>query len=177
MRKAFRILVRVRGFLAAGTAWLAGVLFGTIFAVNIAQITARQISGGWIWVSDLSRLLFAWTVMLGAAAAYARHEHIVASFFTERVPASWQWLPGLFVRTIELLVAFVLIVAGMQVADNRMQIDYIQLGVSTGYAYLSVPALGIFMLLFGLTSPLKPPSERERIDIETELQTPLKDKS
>lgn len=175
MSPALRILVRVRGLLAAGTAWLTGLLFGTIFAVNIAQITARQLNGGWIWVSDLSRLLFAWTVMLGAAAAYARHEHIIASFLTERVPQRWQWLPGLFVRAIELLLAVIFIAAGMQVADNRMQIDYIQLGVPTGYAYLAVPALGVLMLLFGITSPLRPPSEHERIDLETELQTPLKD--
>lgn len=174
MNQAIRTLVRVRGLLAAGTAWLTGALFGTIFAVNIANITARQINGGWIWVSDLSSLLFVWTVMLGASAAYARHEHIVASFLTDRVSERWQWLLGLLVRAIELLVAFILIVAGMQAAENRMQIEYIQLGVPTGYAYMSVPVLGFLMLLFGATSQLRPPSEHERIDLETELQTPTR---
>lgn len=166
---------RIRGALAAATAWASGLLFGVIFAVNIAQIVMRQVNGGWIWVSDLSRLLFAWTVMLGAAAAYATHEHIIASFLTERVPRRWQWIPGLFVRVVELLVAFVLVVAGLEVAANRMQLDYIQLGVSTGYAYYAVPALGALMLLFGITSRLTPPAEDERIDQETELQTPLED--
>lgn len=177
MTPATQISTRARGLLAACTAWLAGIAFGTIFAINIAQITARQINGGWIWVSDLSRLLFVWTVMLGAAAAYARHEHIVASFLTERVPDRWQWLPGVIIRTIELVLAFVLVVAGMNVAEGRMQIDYIQLGVPTGYAYYAIPALGALMLLFGLTSPLRPPSEQERIDLEAQLQTPVKEVS
>lgn len=175
MNQVGALVTRARDVLAAGTAWATGVLFGIIFAVNIAQITARPISGGWIWVSDLSSLMFAWTVMLGAAAAYAQHEHIIASFLTERVPPRWRWAPGLFVRAIELLVAFVLVVAGLEVAADRMQLDYIQLGVPTGYAYLAVPALGVLMLVFGLTSRLAPPTEAERIDHETELQNPLED--
>lgn len=163
------MISRAHGTLAAGTAWVTGILFGAIFAVNIAQIVARQVTGGWIWVSDFSRLLFAWTVMLGAAAAYGHNEHIIASFLTERVPARWQWVPAVFVRTIEILVAVVLVLAGFQVAGNRMQIDYIQLGVPTGYAYFAVTALGVLMLLFAITSPLKPATAGERIDHETEL--------
>lgn len=173
MQAILRAVVGGRDAVATVCAWVAGLLFGAIFAVNIAQIAARQVTGGWIWVSDLSRLLFAWTVMLGAAAAYARHEHIVASFLTERVPERWRWVPGLMVRALELFVGFVLLVAGLRVAMNRMQLEYIQLGVSTGFAYLAIPALGALMLLFGLTSRLSPPTEEERIDHETDLQRPL----
>lgn len=170
MRAGLPGVGRSRDAIVAGTAWAAGVLFAVIFAINVAQIVARQISGGWIWVSDLSRLLFAWTVMLGAAAAYGRHEHIVASFLVERVPPRWQWIPALVVRVIEVLVALILVLAGLQVASTRAQIEYVQLeGASTGWAYLAVPALGTLMLLFAATSPLTPETKDEQIEQEVAL--------
>ena len=138
--------------LILAVAWVACAAFTVIFVVNIAQIIARPINGGWVWVSDLSRLLFAWTVMLGAAAAYGKNDHIVASFLVERLPRLGQQIVGVLVRTIELLVGFILVVAGSQVVATRMDIPFIQLGVPTGWAFASIPVLGVFMLLFGLTS-------------------------
>lgn len=168
MPAALRVARGTRDAAVAAASWVAGTFFGIIFAINVAQIVVRQVDGGWIWVSDLSKLLFAWTVMLGAAAAYGKKEHIVASFLVERVPARWQWLPALAVRAVELLVGFVLLFAGMQVAQNRGQIDYIQLeGVSTGWAYASVPVLGALILLFALTLPLKPETTGDQLDQQT----------
>lgn len=143
---------RWRERLIQAVAWAACAAFTVIFVVNIAQIIARPIDGGWVWVSDLSRLLFAWTVMLGAAAAYGKNDHIVASFLVERLPRLGQRFVGVLVRAIELLVGFILVVAGSQVVATRMEIPFIQLGVPTGWAFVAIPVLGAFMLLFGLTT-------------------------
>lgn len=165
MKAALRVARSTRDVVVTAASWVAGTFFGIIFAINVAQIVARQIDGGWIWVADLSRLLFAWTVMLGAAAAYGKREHIVASFLVERVPDRWQWVPALVVRAIETLVALILVFAGLNVAQNRAQIDFIQLeGVSTGWAYLSVPVLGALVLLFALTLPLRPETTEEQVE-------------
>jgi TRAP-type C4-dicarboxylate transport system permease small subunit len=158
-----------RGFLVQITAWGAGTAFTVIFAVNIAQIALRPISGGWVWANDLSRLLFTWMVMLGAAAAYGRYDHIVAGFLTERFSPRWGRVVAALVRAVELLVAFVLVVSGLQVAGTRMQIEYIQLGVPTGWAFLSVPALGAIVLLFALTAPLHVPTIQEHAEREAEF--------
>jgi TRAP-type C4-dicarboxylate transport system permease small subunit len=168
MTAALRVARSTRAAAVAAASWVAGTFFGIIFAINVAQIVVRQVDGGWIWVSDLSRLLFTWTVMLGAAAAYGKREHIVASFLVERVPDRWQWIPALAVRVVEVLVALILVFAGLNVAQNRFQIEYIQLeGVSTGWAYASVPVLGALILLFALTLPLKPETTEDQVERQT----------
>jgi TRAP-type C4-dicarboxylate transport system permease small subunit len=160
---------RIRDAVARGTAWVAAGAFVVIFVVSIAQIGLRPLTGGWVWANDLSRLLFAWMVMLGAAAAYGRYDHVVAGFLVERFSPTWQRVMAVVVRAVELLVAFVLLVSGLQVAATRMQIEYIQLGVPTGWAFLSVPALGALVLFFALTSPLHVTSTREHTEREVEL--------
>jgi TRAP-type C4-dicarboxylate transport system permease small subunit len=167
MSAVLRIVRSARVAVVTAAAWVAGIFFGIIFAINVLQIVLRQFDAGLIWVSDLSRLLFTWTVMLGAAAAYGLREHIVASFIVEKVPARWQWVPALAVRIVETLIALILLFAGLAVTANRMQIDYIQLeGVSTGWAYLSVPVLGAVMLLCAFTLPLKPETTDEQVERE-----------
>jgi TRAP-type C4-dicarboxylate transport system permease small subunit len=172
MSAVVRIARGTRDAAVTAAAWVAGIFFGIIFAINVLQIVLRQFDAGLIWVSDLSRLLFTWTVMLGAAAAYGKREHIVASFIVEKVPVRWQWVPALAVRVIDVLVALLLVVAGLAVAQNRAQIDYIQLeGVSTGWAYASVPVLGAVMLLCAFTLPLTPETTEEQVAQETAALT------
>lgn len=165
-------VVRTREVLIEATSWAAGIAFMVIFAANIVQIAARPFNGGWVWVNDLSRFLFAWTVMLGAAAAYGRYDHIIASFLIERLPPGWQRVMAVTVRAVEVAVAFVLLASGLQVAATRMQIEYIQLGVPTGWAFLSVPTLGFLILIFALTSPLHTPTTQEHAEREAELVGP-----
>lgn len=160
-------LRRWRERLIAATAWGSALAFIIIFAVNIAQIILRLFGAGLIWVHDLSALLFAWTVMLGAASAYGKFDHIVASFLVERMPRVGQRITSYFVRIVELVVAFLLLVAGLQITSARMAISYIQLvGVSTGWAYLAVPVLGALMLIFGLTAVPHTPTTEEQIEAE-----------
>lgn len=144
-------LVRSRERLIAGAAWVSAAAFATIFVLNLAHITGRQFNGGMVWVSDLSELLFAWMIMLGAAAAYGKNDHIVAGFLVERFPLTVQRAVAFGVRAIELLIGFVLLVAGFHVAATRMDVPYVQLGVPTGWTFLALPALGAFLLVLGLT--------------------------
>lgn len=167
MTAALRVARGARDAVVTAASWVAGIFFGIIFAINVAQIVLRQFDAGLIWVTDLSRLLFSWTVFLGAAAAYGMREHIVATFLVEKVPERLRWIPALVIRAIELLLALILLFAGIAVAQTRAQIDYIQLeGVSTGWAYLAVPALGAVMLLCALTLPLKPATTEDQIEHE-----------
>jgi TRAP-type C4-dicarboxylate transport system permease small subunit len=175
---ALQIAGRARDAVVTVASWVAGIFFGLIFAINVAQIVLRQFDAGWIWVSDLSRLLFAWMVFLGTAAAYGLREHIVATFIIEKVPARFQWIPTLVIRAIEIVVALILLFAGMAVAQTRAQIDYIQLeGVSTGWAYLAVPVLGAVMLLCALTLPLKPATTEDQVekDLAQLTNTPVQE--
>lgn len=160
-----------RGRLIELVAWVAFAAFSVIFAINIAQIFLRIFGGGWIWVHDLSALLFAWTVMLGAAAAYGKFDHVVVSALVDRISGAWRQILAFLVRLIELSVGALILYASFETVQTRMSIPYVQLGVPSGWAYLSVSALGVAILLFGLTTPVKP-SPREEFVTEGDTTGP-----
>lgn len=135
---------------------LAGGALLVLFLLNVAQIAARPLMGGWIWVNDLSRLLITWVIMVGAAAAIGLREHLVVDFVMDRAPARFRAACAYAMRAIEVGIGFILLVSGFTVAMARMDIKYIQLGIPTGYAYLAVPVLGFFMVVFGLLMSVRP---------------------
>lgn len=140
---------------------ISASLLGVMFLTNILQIFLRPVTGGMIWVNDLSRLLFAWVIMLGAAAAFGKHEHLIVDVLVNMFPKKTQRFTLVLSRVLQIAVGTLLILTGLIVAANRMSIQYIQLGIPSGYAYYAVPVLGVFMILFGLITPLEPPERDE----------------
>lgn len=148
-----QLVLRVSQFLA----YIAGAMLFVLLVINVAQIVVRPVMGGWIWVNDLSRLLIIWVIMVGAAAAIGLREHLVVDLVIERLPAGLRTATLYFLRAVEILVGVILLVSGFVVATQRMSIPYIQLGVPTGYAYLALPFLGLFMTVFGLLMSIQAP--------------------
>jgi|SRR5699024_2973729 len=157
-------LGRMRVLLTSTVSWCAGVLFAGLFVINLSQVVMRQITGGWVWVADLNTVLFSWMVMLGAAAAYGHYEHITVSFLVERLPYLLGRVIAYLVRFIEMVLGLVLIISGFSVTETRMGIPYIQLGVPTGWTYLAIPILGVFILLFALLTKPHIPTTLEQVD-------------
>lgn len=148
-----RFVVRLSHLLAGA----AGLILFVLFAINVLQIAVRPFTGGWIWVNDLSRLLVAWAVMIGAAAAYGLRQHLVVDLVVQHARPRFRAVSAVVVRAAEIGIGVVLLVSGLTVAMARMNIQYIQLGIPTGYAFLAVPVLGFFMLLFGITMSRQTP--------------------
>lgn len=148
------------------TSWVAAVTFLVIFVVNVAQIVLRSLGSGWVWVGDLSQLLFIWTIMMGATAAFCLREHIVASFLIERLSGRLKLAAALFIRAIEVAFFGILLIAGASVADVRGRIDYIQLHVSTAWAFYAIPVAAGLMLLAALTLDLRSEDEQPHAAIE-----------
>ncbi len=149
-----------------GLATLAGVILLVLFAINVAQIVVRPMTGGWIWVNDLSRLLVTWVIMIGASAAFGLNEHLVVDFLVDRAPAKLRMVNAYLVRAIQIGIGFNLLVSGAVVAMDRMNIEYIPLGIPTGYAYLAVPVLGFFMVLFGVLSGMRESAHAPAVAVE-----------
>ena len=153
-----------------GLAAIAGGALLALFLINIIQIAARPVMGGWIWVNDLSRLLITWVIMIGASAAIGLREHLIVDFIVERAPASFRTISAYAVRLLEFAVGLILLIAGFVVAVDRMSIQYIQLGIPTGYAYMAVPVLGFFMVLFAPLMSVRSPEEPSLIQDGDESQ-------
>ncbi|WP_109474545.1 TRAP transporter small permease [Ornithinimicrobium cavernae] len=160
---------RIREILATGIAWIAGMGLFAIFAVNVAQIFQRAFGGGWIWVSDFSRLMFVWVALLGGAAAYGLYDHITVTFVVERAPARLRTACAMVVRLTEIALCVILLIAGTAILSTRMGIDYVQLGVPTGIAYLAVPVFAGLVLLFALTGRLRATPSSPEVDPAVEL--------
>lgn len=148
----------VRSACATGIAWIAGIGLFAIFAVNVVQIALRATGGGLIWASDFSRLAFVWVALLGGAAAYGLYDHITVTFVVDKIPHRLQLACAIAVRLAEIGLALILLLAGLAILDTRMGIDYVQLGLPTGFAYLAVPVFAGLVLVFALTGRLHLPS-------------------
>ncbi len=149
---------RVPALVGQVSAWTAGITFLAIFVVNIGQIGLRAVGGGWVWVTDASQLLLLWTVMLGTVGAYCYGEHIVTGFLEDRLHGTSLRILLLCIRAIELAFFLTLVIAGWAVTTSRSGIPYVQLGVSTGWAYAAIPTAGLLLLVAALFLPLRPPT-------------------
>jgi len=130
-------------------AYVAGILFMLILAVNIAEVGERYLfARSLIWSSDLSRMMFIWMVMLGAAAAFPRGEHLAVTFIKQMLPRRAQRAVDLVTRLLFGLMLFILVRDGAVIAAVRMNINYVQLGWPSGLAYYAVPFSAAVMLFF-----------------------------
>ncbi|QBI18421.1 TRAP transporter small permease subunit [Egibacter rhizosphaerae] len=153
--------------LARACAGLAGLCFFAIFLINAVQIAMRTFfGGGFLWVTDLSQLLFVWMVMLGVVVAYHQRGHIVVDFVVARFQGRSELALATAVRAIELVLFASLVYAGIQVTLVRTGIAYIQLGLPTSWAFAAVPTAGTLLLLAALVLPLRFEREAARDDVE-----------
>ena len=146
----------VRSFakgLETACAWVAGMLFLVVFLLSIAEVAQRYLLGqSIVWVSDLSRLLFVWIVMLGAAAAFHQGEHLSVAFIKDAIPLPYRGGVELFTRVLFGVMLWVLIFEGLVISRVRMGIDYVQLGWPSGLAFYAVPVSAAGMIFFLLIS-------------------------
>lgn len=128
---------------------ITGVLFLVIFSVNVLNIAARYVFGiSYIWIPDLSRILFIWMIFLGGAAAYINRQHLMIDLLRAR-------LRGRALRANDGIISLgmaglfvLLIVKGARITAARMNIPYDSWDiVPTAVAYVAVPVAGAIMLL------------------------------
>ena len=128
---------------------LTGVLFVALLGLSIAQIALRYVAGiAWLWVPDVSRLIFVWVVFLGATVLVARKEHLVMDFLVAKLGplAARRFAVATDIAQIALFA--VMLVGGIRVTQVRMRIPYDTVDIPSGWAYLAVPVCAALMILF-----------------------------
>lgn len=127
---------------------LVGILFVTLFLLNILRIGLRYFWGvSWLWVPDFSRLIFIWAVFLGASVLYARREHLEMDFFVNRMKEStWKKL-SMFIDLSMAIFLIILIFEGFKISKIRMRIPFDMWDIPTGYAYAAVPICSVLMFI------------------------------
>ena len=115
--------------------YFAGCCFLILFIVNVVNIALRTFTSySLLWAVDFSQFLLVWIVALAAVVALYRNEHLVITYVKEKFSRKIEL--GIDIITRLILIAFylILIVSGIEIAQIRMNINYISLGWPTGYA-------------------------------------------
>jgi TRAP-type C4-dicarboxylate transport system permease small subunit len=133
---------------------VAAGLFIALLVINLVQVFLRSITNGLIWVTDLSQLMLLWMVMMGTVAAYCYNEHIVTGYLDGKLRGTALKVLLVVLRVLEALFFLILIIAGYAVASVRAGIPYVQLGISTGWTYVSIPVAGVLLLIAAAARPL-----------------------
>lgn len=131
--------------------FLAGLLFTGVFVVTVLNIVLRNVAGiAWLWIPGASRLMFIWTVFLGAAVLYYHNDHLLMDYFVARIAPRNKRKFDLVIHGIFLLFLVALIVYGTEIARVRMRISFETWKFPTGVAYFAAPVASGFMALFGI---------------------------
>ena len=117
------------------------MLFVLYLMLTFTIVMRFGFSIGYSWIEELSRVVFVWVVMLGAAAAMRRGTHIRLTFGIEMLKGRAGTLARLTGEV--LLLAFCLATAwyGLQLILSTLRVSYTlpSSGMSMFWAYLSVP--------------------------------------
>lgn len=147
MRAANKLILSA---VSAVTAILAGLLV----ALVLTNVAGRYLLGtGITWAEELSRLLFVWTVFLGAYIALCRKGHMAIVMVVDRIPAP--------VRRVVAVIGWVLVLAFIcAIAFTGFRLAFATWGfgrttpilrISAAWGYLAVPVSAVLMILPTLT--------------------------
>jgi len=100
------------------------------------------------FTEEASRLLFSWLIFVGAARALFVSQHFMVDIVYRHVPASLAAIFGYLADAASVLLAIVLIYAGIRIMSSGQTLPV--LGISMGYQYMALPVGMVLMAFHGL---------------------------
>ncbi|MGM0544113.1 MAG: TRAP transporter small permease [Pseudomonadota bacterium] len=94
---------------------IAALLVALIVAVSSNVIGRAAFNHSVPWADELARMLFIWLVFIGAAAAFARYEHIAVDALVRRLPVRVAHVLYFIQHLIITALMSVMLVGGYQV--------------------------------------------------------------
>jgi TRAP-type C4-dicarboxylate transport system permease small subunit len=126
---------------------LVGIV-AAMTVIIIAQVFLRYLFlYSLSWSEEVARYLMIWASFLGASLAVKYGLHIGVEYVINRVPQGPRRAIGLAAKIFIFFFLVLFTVGGIQVAWALRHQDSPALLFSMFYAYLSVPAGGVFMMI------------------------------
>jgi TRAP-type transport system small permease protein len=130
-----RALAAAVGGLRRGLDLAAALLLAAVLAITAARVLGRYLFGlPMPWSEELTRLLFVWLVMLGAARA----THMRIDLLPRALPPSAARALAVLVAAVSIALLALLVVYGTALVDLTVRDRYTALGVSVQYLYWSL---------------------------------------
>lgn len=123
---------------------IAALLLALIVSVSVNVVGRAVLNNSVPWADELARMLFIWLIFIGAAAAFARYEHIAVDILVRRLPPRAAHMLYLLQHIIVTLLMGVIIWGGSLVmvrASGRTAI----LNVPWNLVNVSVVLCAIFI--------------------------------
>lgn len=148
MASSVPVLVRLNSAVERTFLLLVGPVFLVYIGAIFVQVVARNyLAIPIVWLDEVSRMCFLWTIMLGAAIALRRRVHYDIVVIPERFRLA-TIATRLFAHAVTLAIIGVMIFYGWRFARMGMFSESQALEIPWGYIYVSMPLAGVAMLSF-----------------------------
>jgi TRAP-type C4-dicarboxylate transport system permease small subunit len=128
---------------------LGAVLVIALVALLFANVVAREgFEVSLVWANEISLILFAWTVFLGAGVAFARGARIRFTFLADRLPPARRAWADAMTTWVGILILAILFVTACQIATLNASQRLTSIDASALWQWASLPA-GIAVALIG----------------------------
>jgi TRAP-type transport system small permease protein len=144
---------RVRGMmkfmLGKGVDYLTAILIAVMAVLVFLQVLFRY----WLhlpldWGEEVSRYLFIWSAMLGAAIATKRRAHFGIDFLVKTLPASAQRGIAVGINLCVCALLGLVAVQGSRLAVLNMSQISPTLFIPMGFPYAAIPVCALLMLIY-----------------------------
>ncbi len=125
------------------------ILLMMMTAVIFYQVVLRYVfHSANIWAEEFARYAFVWVVLLGAANATRRFQHITIDFVVDSFPPKVK--TAVEILNYVLIAAFLAILIRYGIAITMRTTNQISAGmhIPIAFMYLSIPVSSALMLLF-----------------------------
>ena len=134
--------------------WTSAVLAGGLLIINIVDIVMGIVfryvlKNSVICTEEVARYSLVWLVMLGAAGALAKGDHMAIDFLVPKFPGWLKKTSEVLRLGIQLVVLFVLIWYGAMNVRGTWHMKTMALGIPKAIVLMAVP-LGMSILLLQL---------------------------
>jgi TRAP-type C4-dicarboxylate transport system permease small subunit len=134
--------------LELGLMILCGVLcFGFSMSVT-ADIVTRTIGRPWLWLQEVTSVLFIYAIFIGAATATRRNDHLYLTAISESMHGTPRVIVELVTRLVVLAVSFCLIWYGYLNYVRGFGSFRLPSGQPIAYLYVIIPLSGALIALF-----------------------------
>jgi len=144
----------LREYTVKTAAYLASVALLAIVILIFIQVLFRYLLHRPLdWTEELSRFIFAWTSMLGAAAAAPRIYEQGLDTLVNKFPTKLRQASDILARSITIITIIVLLRYGIQIVGRVHGQTSSVMGVRMSYVYAAIPVgLAFFLVIFTLES-------------------------
>ena len=143
-----KILERIFDVIEQG---LGVTLLLVMFASVLVQIFFRYVlKSPLTWTEEASRYSFIWTVLLGAAFAVRRREHVVMDILAKRFPAALQKQISLVLNLVILISLIYLLPISWKFFWFMKNVSAPTMKISWGFLFFSAPLSILLMTIHTL---------------------------